>query len=240
MLLAAALAACSGPPSAPDAGDAGPASDAGPDAGPADAGEVMTATMSLFQTATSDGGVRLQALVSVGPRSASDDGGCVVGPRPKDRDAAWLRISGYAAPGQGQPIVCMNEDGGYVCRFPSNDEVDVHYDAGVDALGAGSILFATGGGADVGAATAPVTPPAGTLSATLDGGTLYLSCTDDCSSARVVVVGDTLRCDLAFASTVTLPQAPASLSVVRVSSASGDDHRGALLIGRVGRGVSLP
>jgi hypothetical protein len=240
MLLAAVLAACSGPPSTPDAGDAGPTSDAGSDAGSADAGEVMTATMGLFQTATSDGGVRLQSFVSVGPRAADDDGGCVVGPRAKDRDAAWLRISGYAAPGQGQPIVCMNEDGGYVCRFPSGIEVNVEYDAGVDALGTGQILFATGGGADVGAATALVTPPTGTLSATLDGGTLSLSCTDDCSSARVIVIGDTLSCDLAFAASITLPEAPGALSVVRAVSASGHDNHGAVLVGRSGRGVSLP
>ncbi|MBK7862507.1 MAG: hypothetical protein IPJ65_28650 [Archangiaceae bacterium] len=222
------LAACAGQPSQTDGGE--PQIE--------DAGTVMTATMSLFETSTPDGGVRFESFVEISPLSARYDGGCELGPKPSDADGAWLRISGYAA--AGQPLVCMNEDGGYVCRFPSGVEASVVYDAGTEPLGTGPILFAVAGGADVGSTAVSVTPPAGTLSASVEGKVLHLTCSDDCSAARVLVLSATLRCDLAYAPTLTLPVAPTAFSVVRATSAQTGDHRQAVLVGRVGRGVSLP
>lgn len=228
-VLAAALAACSAPQPAPDAGS--PA-----DSGAVDAGVAMTAVMSLFELATPDGGMRLTASASIGLR-ALGDGGCTAVSRTNDSDGAWLRISGYRS--GGQPTLCTNEDGGYVCRLPSNAVADVVYGAGSDPLGPGPILFAVGGGADIGPATVRVSP-GGTLAATLDGATLRLSCSDDCSGARVIVLAAQLVCDLAFAPEVVLPFAPGALSVVRSTSAGAGDGHGALLIGRVGRGVAVP
>jgi len=227
--LTALLAACSPPPSPPDA--AVPVDDSGV----ADAGVTLSAVLSLLELAMPGGEVRLQAVAEIGLRS--EGGGCALGPRPPDADGAWLRISGYRL--GGQPTLCTNEDGGYVCRLPSNDEADVVYPAGSDPLGPGPILFAVGGGHDMGPAVVSV-PRGGTLAATLDGATLHVSCSDDCSGERVIALADGLLCDFAFAPSLTLPRAPGPVSVARARPLRAGDGRGAVLIGRVGRGVRLP
>lgn len=250
LLLAVLLGACSPPPPAPDSGT--------PDAGPADAGPppAMTATMALFATTGADAGQRLEAFVSVHAAVTHDydDGTCFADHvRPKDADAAWLRISGYTAP--GQPIVCMNEDGGYVCRLPSGAEVTgpPWVASASDPLGSGTILFATGGGADVGPATVSGSATQ-TLSVQEDLSTLpttlHVSCSDGCAGARVLVKlrgeGGSVDCDFPFAAALTLPAGALDvlsgsvwISVVRISATPmrSDDHRGALLVGQVGRGV---
>jgi hypothetical protein len=254
LLLVMLLGACSPPPPPPDAGtpDGGT-----PDAGAPDSGQVpMTATMGLFATIGPDAGQRLEAFVSVHAAITHDydDGTCTADRvRPKDADAAWLRMSGYTAP--GQPIVCMNEDGGYVCRLPSGAEVTgpPWLASTSDPLGTGTILFATGGGADVGPATVSGSATQ-TLSVQEDLSTLpptfHVSCTDGCPSSRVLVKlrgeGGSVDCDFPYAPQLTLPDGalavlsgPVWISVVRISATTlqGDDHRGALLIGQVGRGV---
>ncbi len=160
-----ALTACSGPQTTADAGfDAG--TDAG--TGPADAGPpAPIAIMGLFATET-DAGTRLQAFIEVngGVAHDFDDGVCTADRvRRRDGDAAWLRISGYTAP--GQPILCTDEDAGYVCRFPSGVDLtapaSVEFAAPLDPIGAGPVAFATGGGASVGAAFVRVPRAAGRL-----------------------------------------------------------------------------
>jgi len=254
--LAVLIAGCSAPPSPEDGGlpDAGPP-DGGHDAGVA----AMTATMGLF-SAESDAGVLFAAFVTVhaAVSHAYDDGTCTADPAALPAaDAAWLRMSGYAAP--GQPIVCMNGDGGYFCQLPSGEYVTgppfAHFDAGFDPLGPGPILFATGGGAAVGPATVSGAPT-GTLSVQEDlstlPSTLHVSCSDGCASSRVLVKlrsgTGAVDCDFAYAPALSIPagavaamnaSGPVYVTVVRIAAAplQSSDHNGALLVGQVGRGV---
>jgi hypothetical protein len=250
--LAVLIVGCTPPPSPEDGGvpDAG-APDAGHDAGAVP----MTATMGLF-AAESDAGTLLEAFVTVhgAVTHAYDDGPCTADPIAlPDADAAWLRMSGYTAP--GQPIVCMNGDGGYFCQLPSGEYVTAphaRFDAGVDPLGSGPILFATGGGADVGPATVSGSPN-GTLWVQEDLSTLpatiHVSCADGCGASRVLVKlrsgTGALDCDFAYAPVLTIPltalnvSGPVFVTVVRIPSAlmQSHDHNGAVLVGQVGRGV---
>lgn len=223
-----AFAACSQGPTPADSGEP-------LDAGVPDAGRTLNGVMSLFELTSADGGVRLLALASIGLHREA--GGCDVGAPARDADGAWLRIAGYRL--GAQPTVCTDEDGGYVCRVPSGAVADLDFPAGAEPLGPGPILFAVGGGADLGPVTVSVSP-AGTLSATLDGAKLHLSCGPDCSADRLVVLGPGLSCELPVAAEVTLPFAPTSVSVVRARVMRADDAHGVALIGRVGRGVTLP
>lgn len=254
-LMSVVAAACSGSPGVDAGFDAGV--DAGFDAGVADAGPIApVATMALFAT-DSDSGSRLQAFVDVNPGVAHDfdDGACTADRvRPRDGDAAWLRISGYAAP--GQPILCTDEDAGYVCRFPLGSPVTgpafEWFDAGFDPLGPSPILFATAGGADLGPAVVSVAA-SGRLTVREDlttlPATLHPECAG-CDAGHVLVKvrrgAAGIDCDFAWAPVINLHSAamgllpttgPASMTVVYGVVGRGTDPHGGTLIGQTGYGV---
>jgi hypothetical protein len=233
------LVGCSGAAPSSDAGSP----DASVDAGSPDAGAL--ATMSLFQTSgmlASLPVVLLEARVSIeGPRAhAYDDGRCTADhfdaahPEPAAGDAAWLRIAGFAGGTlldgghAGQPVVCMPNAGVYGCAFPAGALVSgppfATFPASSQPLGAGPVLFATGGGADFGAAAVTSTPEADlALQEDLSNvhwetqRTLHPTCADGCAGTRVDVellaVGPSaaswgvLRCTLPYTAELTLPAA---------------------------------
>lgn len=205
--------------------DAGAPTDAAVESGPVEAGASPTAVMRLLeltQSPLADGGTPvtvLDARVAFGGAVAHDYDdrtgrlGCFADhyvasskPAPADGDAGSVSISGFAGGTlldghpAASPIAGTRSAGGYYqSLFPGGDGAAMApFPAGASPLGAGPIVFTTGGGAQLGAVTASSTPTTGAIAVTENlntvtytaGSNLTLDlhgCVGACVTARVTL-----------------------------------------------------
>jgi hypothetical protein len=128
----------------------------------------------------------------------------ITNPLPPDKDAAILRMSGYAGgtllsgESAGQPIVCMTQSGFYQCIYPSNAPANLSsaFAVTADPLGSGPVTFDTGSGADFGATFVQGSPgPTLALPEDLNSiqyrtgqsTTLHVTCHQGCASSNVSI-----------------------------------------------------